>query len=122
MQNFDLGIAYFHSQKARLENLSNDSPEVQQIKLTFEQLVENEDRYKARADFLLKNNLLQMQFGNYRIEYYICDSYVTFSYSVDQGMNYLETHTMLLNGDVGSDIQTIVNVIAQGEAQLLLAD
>lgn len=122
MEDFDLGIAYFHSQKERIASLDNDSPELKHIRLTFEQLIENESRYIARATYLLKNNLLQMQFGDYRIEYYIRDSFITFSYSDDNGLTYLRSHSMPLNGNLESDIETIVDVIAQGEAKLLLSD
>lgn len=121
MENFDLGIAYFHSHRERLEELKKGSDEERQILLTFDLLIENEWRYKARAEFILKNNFLQMQFGNFRIEYFIRDSFVTFSYSEDNGLNYYSAHVRPLNGHHESDIETIAEVIAGGEALLLLA-
>ena len=119
MQHFDLGISYYHSMQERFSSIDIDDEEISKIKCKFELLIENEDRYLARADYLLANKLLQMQFGRFRIEYYIRDSFITFSYSEDNGSTYFTSSIMPLAGNQKSMIETIVNVIADGEVQLL---
>lgn len=120
MQSFDLGLNYFRNMQSRLDAMGEGEQENQLIRLTFELLIENQDRYLARAEFLLKNKVLQMQFGNYRVEYFIQSSLITFSYSEDNGQSYLSAHSAPLLGEIRSDLETISEVIAQAEAHLLI--
>ena len=120
METFDLGIDYFNSIRGTLEELPQDAPKRQLITLTFEQLIENQDRYEARANYLLKEKLLQMQFGECRFEYFILNSQVTFSVSRDNGRSYLNLHTLPLDGNRESDLGTIARMMAEAEARILL--
>jgi hypothetical protein len=54
----------------------------------FSGFVENQ-RYKPRADYLIKNKFLQVQFGIYIVEYTITDGYAYSHYSLNYGLSYL---------------------------------
>lgn len=122
MSSFQAGIAYYQSICSEFEALDPHAPERRLFQLTIELLIENEARYSARARYLMNNGLFRMTFGKFEVEYFIDQSLASFSFSEDGGRTYLSAHTLPLSTDDNSDLETIVMLMAEGEAQLTLRD
>ncbi|MEN9324405.1 MAG: hypothetical protein RL414_159 [Actinomycetota bacterium] len=122
MSRYQAGIAYYQSICSEFEALDPHAPERRLFQLTIELLIENEERYSARARYLMDNGLLRMTFGKFEVEYFIDQSLVSFSFSEDEGRTFVSAHTLPLSTDVNSDLETIVMMMAEGEAQLTLRD
>jgi hypothetical protein len=122
MSRYQAGIAYYQSICSEFEALDPHAPERRLFQLTIELLIENEERYSARARYLMNNGLLRMTFGKFEVEYFIDQSLVSFSFSEDEGRTFVSAHTLPLSTDVNSDLETIVMMMAEGEAQLTLRD
>mgnify|MGYP001607379380 FL=1 len=119
MKRLGAGISYYHAEKDNFYSSEATAEERANTRLTMELLIENEDRYKARAEYLLKNHLFQMRFGDDLVEYYINDGQVTFSIWQKGSNGFQNLVQTGLSRRKKDRIAILVDLFATSEARII---
>lgn len=120
MNDSEAGISYYHDRKDDFYSSELNSEARDNIRLTMELLIENKDRYTARAKYLLKNYLLRVQFGDDLVEYYINNNQASFSLWQKQSNGFQDLTQIVLSRRKKERIASLVELFAASEARLIL--
>jgi hypothetical protein len=113
------GISYYHEQRDNFYSTELDPEARAHIRLTMELLIENEDRYIARAKYLLKNHLLRVQFGDDLVEYYINNNQASFGLWEKQSNGFQNLEQIGLSRRRKERIVSLVELFATSEARII---
>ncbi len=77
-----------------------------------------EERYKPRAENLIKNSWIHVPFGIYLIEFSIADGFAYSHYSLNYGVSYSIHMESELTKSKKKNIEILVNLFAETESHL----
>jgi len=96
----------------------SDTSRLNLDRLVLELLIENESRYKARAQKLVKLHTLQMNFGERIVEYYINENQAYFSFWIPEINSYHDSISMALPSKKKERESVLLHLFACSEAQM----
>jgi len=120
MEQPSAGINYYHTVKDEFYSSKVSEDERNYMRLNVELLVEHEHRYRARAKFLLKNHILQMDFKEKQVEYYIASRMAHFSLREISDNYYQDLIALALPRKKKDKIAALIELFAQSETRLIL--
>lgn len=74
--------------------------------------------FNSRANFLLKQRLLQNSFGFYRVEYSILNNFAYSHYSLNNGLNFKLHAEIELRGSFQDNVESLAELISATESFL----
>ena len=96
----------------------SDTSRLNLDRLVLELLIENESRYKARAQKLVKLHTSQMNFGERIVEYYINENQAYFSFWIPEINSYHDSISMALPSKKKERESVLLHLFACSEAQM----
>ena len=120
MEQPSAGINYYHTVKDEFYSSESTKNGRNYMRLNVELLVEHEDRYRARAKSLLKSHVLQMNFKDMQVEYYIASRMAHFSLRGVNDNSFQDLIALALPRRKKYKIAALIELFAQSEAMLIL--
>lgn len=74
--------------------------------------------FNSRANFLLRQRLLQNSFGFYRVEYSILNNYAYSHFSLNNGLNFKKYAEVELRGSPADTVKSLAELISTTESFL----